>query len=157
MRDSRDSGGSGFEVPTAMRYRLNRYTIPRVLRRHKLSFTVGLCYGALSAAVLAGAVQTAIHAARPGISLAGELAWHIGVAVAILVGLAGLSMSIVWVGLTQAKVAETRRQRIAQERGLEEPVALWRVPVSAPKRQWRPRRPSRTHHSGRHGSGRHRH
>jgi hypothetical protein len=132
-----------------MRYRLNRYTIPRMLRHHKVGFMIGFGYGSISAAVLAGATQTAIHATRPGVSLAGELAWRIGVAVAILVGLAGLFACVVWFAITQAQLAEAKRRRLAQEHGLEEPLALWRVPVRAPKRQWRPRRPSRTHRSRR--------
>jgi hypothetical protein len=132
-----------------MRYRLNRYTIPRMLRGHKVAFMIGLGYGGISAAVLAGAAQTAIHASRPGVSLAGELAWRIGLAVAILVGLAGLFGSIFWLAVTQAQLAEAKRRRMAEERGFEEPLALWRVRVPAPTRQWRPRRRSRTHHARR--------
>jgi hypothetical protein len=130
-----------------MRYRLNRYTIPRMLRRH----IVGFGFGALSAAVLAGAVQTAVQAARPGVSLAGELAWHIGVAVAILVGMAGLTASIIWLGVRRYWLAEVQRRRVADEPGPEEPLALWRVRRPSARRQWGRRQHRRhPHRSHRH-------
>jgi hypothetical protein len=61
-----------------MRYCLNRHTIPRMLRRHKVGFMIGLGYGGISAVVLAGADQTAIRASRPGVSVSwpGASAWR---------------------------------------------------------------------------------